>query len=136
MTYYRNFEYKEQIFEKHMDYLFRCYHQEVAARGSHGSYIRYENILLGFEFFQKHAEILKCVIANNMGEHLRAAIIKNELDLSLNSNVNVRDRYLTIVYANALYGVIVSWIQDDMRDDPDVLAKLLCDIFQTKIKRF
>ena len=43
---------------------------------------------------------------------------------------------MTIAYANALYGVIIAWVQNDMRDNPEELAQLICDLYQQKIRRY
>lgn len=136
MTFYRNYHSKEEIFWKYLDYQFECYHREVAENGRHASYIRYENIMLAFERIRKNADLVKCLLDNNLSSGIREKIIQNELDLSLSSQDDVKSRYLTIAYANALYGVIIAWVQNDMRDNPEELAQLICDLYQQKIRRY
>lgn len=136
MTYYRNYASKEEIFEKYMDYLIECYHREVTEKSRHASYIRYENILLGFEYFRQNAELVRCLLDSRLGSNLRMKIIQNELDLSLSSQGDKESRYVTIAYANALFGVMTEWVQDGMKDSPEELAQLICDLFQKKIRRY
>ena len=38
--------------------------------------------------------------------------------------------------ASALFGIMTAWVQGGMKDDPDHLARLICDIYQEKIRRF
>ncbi len=73
---------------------------------------------------------------NNLSSGLRDKIIQNELDLSLNSQDDIESRYLTIAYASALFGIMTAWVQGGMKDDPNQLARLICDIYQEKIRRF
>lgn len=136
MTFYRNYSSKEDIFEKYMDYLIECYHREVMEKSRHASYIRYENILLGFEHFRQNSEFVLCLLNSRLGSNLRAKIIQNELDLSLSSQGDEKSRYITIAYANALFGVMTEWVQDGMKDSPEELAQLICDLFQQKIRRY
>ncbi len=136
MTFYRNYSTKEEIFEKYLDYLFEQFHRTVAEHGRHASFIRYENIMLGFAFFRQEAELICCLVNNNLSSGLRDKIIQNELDLSLNSQDDTESRYLTIAYASALFGIMTSWVQGGMKEDPNQLARLICDIYQEKIRRF
>lgn len=136
MTFYRNYQSKEEIFEKYLDYLFEEYHKSVLENGRHASFIRYENVLLGFEFFRKEAELIICLLENNLIGSLREKIINNELDLSLSSQSDAESRYLTIAYANALFGVMTSWVQEGMKEEPEKLAKLICELYQQKIRRY
>ena len=136
MTFYRNYQTKEEIFGKYLDYQFESYHREVAENGRHASFIRYENILLGFEFFRKEADLIHCLVENNLSSGLREKIIQNELDLSLSSQDDAESRYLTIAYASALFGVMTAWVQEGMQEEPEKLARLICDLFQKKIRRY
>ncbi len=136
MTFYRNYSTKEEIFEKYLDYMFEQFHRTVAERGRHASFIRYENIMLGFEFFRRESELIRCLVNNNLSSGLRDKIIQNELDLSLTSQDDIESRYLTIAYASALFGIMTAWVQGGMKDDPNQLAQLICDIYQEKIRRF
>ena len=62
--------------------------------------------------------------------------MENELNLSLRSQKTEEDRYLSIAYASAIYGVIVNWVREGMTTSPETLARLLINLYQDKIKRY
>ena len=136
MTFYRNYETKEEIFGKYLDYQFDLFHREVAGKGRHASFIQYDIILLGFDFFRRNADLVRCLLENNMSSGLREKIVQNELNLSLSSRDDEESRYTTIAYASALFGVMTTWVQEDMKEDPGKLARLICDLYQQMIRRY
>ncbi len=136
MTYYRNFSSKEEILEKYIGSIFDNYHREVYANAKHASYIRYENVLLGFEYFRRYKELAACLLTNNLGWYIRDAVIRSELGLSLVSESDRQSRYLFIAYANTLFGIMSEWVISGMKDDPELLARMICDIYQDKLRRY
>lgn len=136
MTFYRNYNSVEEVFEKYNDYLFRCYHEEVLAHSKHASFIQKENILIAFEFFHRYAEYITCLMNNNFGGSIREKIIENELSLSLSSKNDDESRYLTIAYANTIFGILTAWLQGGMKEQPEMLADLICNLYQDKLRRF
>lgn len=136
MTYYRNFSSKEDILEKYISSIFDNYHKEVYANAKHASFIRYENVLLGFEYFRRYNDLAACLLTNNLGWYIRDAIIRSELGLSLVSEKDRHSRYLFIAYANTLFGIMSEWVISGMRDDPAELAKMICDIYVDKLRRY
>lgn len=136
MTYYRNFESKEDILEKYIGRILEDYHREVYAHAKHASYIRYENVLLGFEYFRRYEDLAKCLMSNNLGWYIRDAVIRSELGLSLVSENDKESRYVFIAYANTLFGIMTEWVISGMKDDPQKLSKLICDLYQDKIRRY
>lgn len=136
MTYYRNFSSKEEILEKYIGSIFDNYHREVYAHAKHASYIRYENVLLGFEYFRRYNDLAACLLSNNLGWYIRDAVIRSELGLSLISENDRQSRYLSIAYANTLFGIMSEWVLSGMKDDPEKLARMICDIYQDKLRRY
>ena len=135
-TYYRYFDSKEEVLDYGFDVLARQYHEEVAKTRRHASYIQYENILLVFQQFQQYADIIRVLLQNNMGGKLQRFIIEDELERSLRSREEEHDKYLVVAYASAIYGILVQWIEDDMKEPPEELAHWICDIYQPIIRRY
>ena len=136
MTFYRNYNSIEDIFDKYLDHLFRRYHEEVLQHNRHATFIQKENILLCFEFFRQYSDFVQCLMTNRLESCLREKFIESELDLSLTSRNDIKSRYVTVAYANALFGVLTEWVQRDMKDDPNELAGFICDLFQERIRRY
>ena len=75
-------------------------------------------------------------MTNNLGWYIRDAVIRSELDLSLVSENDKEARYVFIAYANTLFGIMTEWVISGMKDDPKKLARLICDLYQDKIRRY
>ena len=136
ITFYRNYQSVEDVFDKYLDYLFRLYHEEVLKSSRHASFIKQENILLCFSFFRQNADLINILMQNRLDSMLRRKFIESELDLSLKSRTDVESKYLTIAYASTLFGILTSWLQDGMRDNPEALTAMICDLFQKRIQRY
>ena len=136
MTFYRHFNSKDEVIESYLEALHQKFLEEVVHKNRFASYIQYENMLLAFQNDQEHSRYVEYIIKNNMGEILMRKLIENELDLSLRSQKTEEDRYLSIAYASAIYGVIVNWVREGMTASPETLARLLINLYQDKIKRY
>jgi AcrR family transcriptional regulator len=136
MTFYRHFNSKDEVIESYLEALHQKFLEEVVHKNRFASYIQYENMLLAFQNVQEHSRYVEYIIKNNMGEILMRKLIENELNLSLRSQKTEEDRYLSIAYASAIYGVIVNWVREGMTTSPETLARLLINLYQDKIKRY
>ena len=136
MTFYRNYQSIEDIFDKYQDHLFRLYHEEVLKTSRHAAFIQKENILLCFEFFSRYADLINCLIENRLESLLRDKFIQSELDLSLMSKTDIQSRYLTVAYASTLFGILTEWLQSGMQDDTEQLTELICSLYQERIRRY
>ena len=94
------------------------------------------SIVLGFEYFRRYKELAACLLTNNLGWYIRDAVIRSELGLSLVSESDRQSRYLFIAYANTLFGIMSEWVISGMKDDPELLARMICDIYQDKLRRY
>ena len=37
---------------------------------------------------------------------------------------------------NTLFGIMSEWVISGMKDDPELLARMICDIYQDKLRRY
>ncbi|MGN0713234.1 MAG: TetR/AcrR family transcriptional regulator [Anaerovoracaceae bacterium] len=136
MTYYRNFSSMEEIFERYIAWIIQQYEREVVQNEGFASYIRESNLLLMFHYFSKYQKLIRCLLKNHLGDYLREAVIRSVVGLSLKSEFDQKERLISLAYANALYGIMVYWMEEDMRTDPKELSQLLCALFQNQMRRF
>jgi hypothetical protein len=119
-----------------LETLHQAFIKEVVQKNRFASYIQYENMLLGIQNVKENSRYVEYIVKNNMGEILLHKLIEHELSLSLRSQQTEDDRYLSIAYASAIYGVVVNWVREGMTTSPEWLARFLTDLYQDKIKRY
>lgn len=136
MTFYRHFSTKDEVVESYMEYLHQNYLKEVVQKNRFASYIQYENMLLAFQNVKTHIQYVEYLINNNLSEILERKLIENELSLSLRSQQTEEDRYLCVAYASTIYGIMVNWVREGMTTSPEMLSRMIIDLFQDKIKRY
>ncbi len=136
MTFYRHFNSKDEVIESYLETLLQKFLKEVVQKNRFASYIQYENMILAFQNVRNHSRYVEYIIKNNMGELLLRKLIDTEFSLSLRSQETEEDRFLSIAYASALYGVVVNWVREGMTISPEMLSRLLINLYQDKIKRY
>ena len=136
VTFYRNFSSKEEVLERHVAGIVRTYEREVTRGIGFASFIREENIVLLARYFQRNELLVRRLIENRLGDYLRLAMERSVLALSLASERSADERRLAEAYANALFGVLANWTLNGCRDDPKPLARLMCELFQDRMRRY
>lgn len=124
MSFYRNFESKEDILLKKVRYVTDNFLQESA--------ISYKNDTISSYFIKlfTHMEQQKelCAALNKAG---LIHIIKDEFDrVFLDTYRQEYDDYKSVFLAGGIYNVFLYWFQNDCRDNPEALAKRLGDLLR------
>lgn len=124
MSFYRNFESKEDILVKKVRHITDNFLKESA--------ISYKNDTISSYFIKlfTHMEQQKelCAALNKAG---LIHIIKDEFDrVFLNTYRQEYDDYKSVFLAGGIYNVFLYWFQNDCRDRPEALAKRLGDLLR------
>lgn len=122
MSFYRNFESKEDILLKKVRYVTDSFLKE--------SSISYKNDTISsyfvklFTHMQQQKEL--CTALNKAG---LIHVIKDEFDrVFLNTYKQEYDEYKSLFLAGGIYNVFLFWFLNDCRDNPQILAERLDDI--------
>lgn len=122
MSFYRNFESKEDILLKKVRYVTDSFLKE--------SFISYKNDTISsyfvklFTHMQQQKEL--CTALNKAG---LIHVIKDEFDrVFLNTYKQEYDEYKSLFLAGGIYNVFLFWFLNDCRDNPQILAERLDDI--------
>lgn len=122
MSFYRNFESKEDILLKKVRYVTDSFLKE--------SSISYKNDTISsyfvklFTHMQQQKEL--CAALNKAG---LIYVIKDEFDrVFLNTYKQEYDEYKSLFLAGGIYNVFLFWFLNDCRDNPQILAERLDDI--------
>lgn len=123
-TFYRNFEFKNDILEFRLDNMIQGYFSTYP----NNSTDTYQHLYGLFVFLQSHKSILKLLKRNNLFFLLNKAIIANilnspnkvESDEKKNLNLYVLD-----FIASTICSIISRWVENNFRESSQTLAKLM-----------
>ena len=117
ITYYRNFTSKENVIEFKLDKLISEWVREHPPKESASDY---ELSLSFFQFFYSIHDIVQTLIRANL-----SLLLLNRLILKFN-DINTADSseyYRQIFISFGLCGIILTWMDSDMKESPEQMAE-------------
>ena len=122
-TYYRNFKSKEDIIKYKLESMMDEYLEEFESKHDRTkeSYIR--TIL---ETFLKHEEFLKIIHKQNQSYILQKVLV-NYFNNILRE-ASKKEMYQVYYHIGGIYNFTICWIENDMKDQPESLAKIGAEI--------
>ena len=136
VTFYRNYDSIEEVLERHVASIAHGYEKKASEGRGFASYIREDNILLLADTFREHAILVRCLRKRHAESYLFEAIERGTLAVSLASERSVQEKELAVAYSSALTGSLISWVVDGMGQDPREIARMLCGLFQERMRRY
>lgn len=132
MSFYRNFQTKEDIISYYINYMMQAYLKQspVYEPGTH-SFKTYEHIIFTLHFFKEYRDFVLCLDKENL-----TGVFLSRINEHISQNVKVPEGdpsylYRLYSYAGALYNVYIEWIKHDMNVPAEKLADMLHDTYQT-----
>lgn len=124
MSFYRNFESKEDILLKKVQTVTDSFLKESGISYKRDTVSNYFVKL--FTHMQQQKDL--CTALNKAG---LIHMIKNEFDrVFLNAYKYVYDEYKSLFLSGGIYNVFLFWFINDCKDNPEVLAQRLDDILK------
>ena len=124
MSFYRNFESKEDILLKKVQTVTDSFLKESGISYKRDTVSNYFVKL--FTHMQQQKDL--CAALNKAG---LIHMIKNEFDrVFLNAYKYVYDEYKSLFLSGGIYNVFLFWFINDCKDNPEVLAQRLDDILK------
>lgn len=125
MTYYRNYNKKEDIFEQYLSDAIDYYGEDVQELMLKGNYYDRENLIHCFVYLKKHRRFLNCLLNNGFGDLLRITICDYVLQTWYRAEDGKDHYYKLQAFAGALYNLYIAWSMEDMKESPEELAELI-----------
>jgi AcrR family transcriptional regulator len=125
-TYYRNFEFKEDILAFHFDTLFQTYFQTYY-RGRSDDTLG--QLLSFFNYMRENGALLRLVQENGLFSMLEVTITKNlPRFIGIEQIALVEDErvapYLTAFIATAMCALLAKWVRNGFAETPSWMAHL------------
>ena len=127
-SYYRNYYSKEEILLEATDNAKNSYHARLEKIGC--EYNSYEGILLAFRYFKAYRKYILCVYNAGLSTiYLKLLDEYLETEGGDMKNTDIR-RYMLYFYSGAIYNVFMKWLENEMQETPEEMARLLFTIIR------
>ncbi len=127
-TFYRNFEFKNDILEFHLDNIIHGY-TSTFPNNNHTD--TYQHLYGLFVYLQSYKDFLKLLKQNNLFFLLNKAIVANILNSFNTSNLIYSDKernlnsYVSDFIASTICSIISRWVENNFKESSQTLAKLM-----------
>lgn len=129
MTYYRNYDKKEDIFKTYLDDVMEFYHDDVKNLMLQGNYDDMDNMIHCFCYMKEHRHFLDSLFKSGFG-HLLLKTICNYVIKTWYKPENGKALYYKLhAFSGALYNLYIAWSMDGMEESPEEMASLLCEMW-------
>lgn len=129
MTYYRNYQVKEDIFEIYLEDVLVRYKEDVENLMLKGNYYDRDNMIHYFSYLQKHQKFLECLMKNGFGHLILMTISKYVMATWYQEEDDMERYYILQAFAGTLFMLYLSWSENGMKETPEKMAEILQKIY-------
>lgn len=130
MTYYRNYDTKEDIFETYLDDVMEYYHEDVQKLMLQGNYYDSDNMIHCFYYLKEHRRFLDCLLKNGFGYLLLKTISNYVIKTWYKPEDEITRYYKLQAFAGSLYNLYITWSSGGMKEKPEEMATVLYKIYR------
>lgn len=122
MAYYRNYYYKEDIFNNYMTELLEKYHHVRTEIAQAHPNDKYHMMLHVFEFFKQNEKFVLCLEKSNQSNIIQNRI--NEYVHEIYKAKNICDKYDAIIFGGALYNTGKYWLLTGKKESLEDVTRI------------
>lgn len=131
MTFYRNYESREDIFEKYLDEIFEAYKNDDSTRNLKGIYCDRVHMEHYFDYLYEYREFLDGLIHCGFD-----VIFLNKLNEYVSDKwKNHDDRFKLAAFSGSLYNMFHLWSVSKYTEDRNVLINTLVELYDRQTPR-
>ncbi|MBR2811190.1 MAG: TetR/AcrR family transcriptional regulator C-terminal domain-containing protein [Solobacterium sp.] len=127
-SFYRNYDAKEEVIEKHTEQLIMSWAESIEMDPNANIYNFFASL---FEHFQKNSSFYKILYQQNMSSMILNAIRKK---LNVNADADPAALYTSAFTAYGVFGWIDIWFSHGMKETPEELNRIIVSNINTMIK--
>lgn len=130
MSYYRNYNSKEDIITNYMDEIFEEYLAEILSLKRTD---KFEFTRLYFAYFRKHEKLILNLINSDLTNLILERYYKYLHSLFQkvfrpNNSSNDIEEYLIDYLAGGLYTILLKWVTNGMKESDEHMANIICTL--------
>jgi len=127
-SFYRNFDSKEEVIEKHTEMLILTWAEEIDMDPSANIYNFFASL---FSHFQQNSSFYKVLYKQDMSPMILGAIRKK---LNVNPGTNPASLYASAFTAYGIFGWIDIWFSNGMKETPEELNRIIVSNINNMIR--
>lgn len=125
MTFYRNYESKEEVFTKHLSEIFQKYREDECSKLPKGIFYDQDHMIHYFTYLSRYKEFMDGLVYCGFGIYF-LEMMTDYLNEKWGKDASP---YTLAAFAGALYNSFNLWSSRDYADKPELLASNLSKIF-------
>ena len=133
MTFYRNYNSKEDIVRDYFAEKKEEFHAGAVLSSINNGHIAYQNVKYCFTYLLQYGNEIKLLLRANMGNIVLDTITNYLLEFFLTNPLDTQRKYLLHSYAGSIYNTFVVWLLNGVKEPPEQIAQLIYDIYGASI---
>lgn len=129
MTYYRNYESKEEILLSYLDDLVYLYREDVKKHPISENYYDMRSLVRCFTYFEKYKDFLDSLFQSGLGYHFLEAVCGYVMEKWQKPEDGIEHFYELQAFSGAILTIYLSWASAGSRETPRELAAILHNIY-------
>ena len=130
MTFYRNYDSKEDIIISHMEEILEQYELEAQKQNNQGMYYDTDNLKHCFFYFSEHKKFLDGLFKCGLG-HIFLDALKKYIMKTYSTTNDLKQTIRLQAFAGSLYNIYIYWSENAYEETPLQMADLLSEIFHS-----
>ena len=130
MTFYRNYDSVEEIFEKRLCDYFDAYRKDDEVANISGIFCDEQHMQHYFEYLYRYRKFLDGIIKCGLNN----LFLKMITDYVFNKWLDVSDKYTLTAFSGALYNSFIFWANSNYTEDKQLLINNLVELFEPKTR--
>jgi AcrR family transcriptional regulator len=129
MSYYRNYDSKEEILIDHLDKIFTDYLELIKKWNYKGSCFDYAYLLQCFTYFSKQQQFMICLLKSGMGDLMLNRLTTFIVDFFCPKECDIVMYYKMTAFAGSIYSTYVTWIGRQRHESLMQMAQIVSAIY-------
>lgn len=129
MTYYRNYQSKEEIFTVYLDDILDDYRDDVKNLFQKGNYYDLDNLIHCFSYFRQHRLFLESLFQSGLGHTFLESVGRYVVETWYRPGDGIEHYYALQAFTGALYNLYISWSENGAKESPEEMARILYRIY-------
>ncbi len=125
MSFYRNFESKEDLLSKGLDASINNFKNKIQSYDNINQYIIIKEL---FEGFKKYKDIVHSLLNTQVLKTLRYNAMYKLKEEIVIDQMNKTSKYIPIFYISALSSTLFEWLRDGAQESSDEMARLIVSL--------
>jgi AcrR family transcriptional regulator len=129
MTFYRNYNAKEDIFIQHINEIFTVYRKECDKTVCQSEFYDMPNLLHCFHYFYIHKEFINTLLLSGMGHLFLSELSAYVISVWYHSGCSINRYYTLQAFSGSLYNVYLTWSASGSDISDTVMAEMIHNIY-------